>query len=80
MGWRNLTKAKKIVISKSRVKTMLVIFLDWQGEIHKEFVLEGEAVCSCFFMFCWPLITKININAVYYKMCNGKAPKQNLTC
>jgi len=52
MGWRNLTKAKKIVISKSRVKTMLVIFLDWQGEIHKEFVLEGEAVCSCFFMFC----------------------------
>jgi len=29
---------------KPRVKTMLVIFFDWQGVIHKEFVPEGETI------------------------------------
>jgi len=45
--------AEKIVISRSRVKTMLVIFFDWQGVIHKEFVLEGETINAVFFfIFC----------------------------
>jgi len=37
------------VISKSRVKTILVIFFNWQGVIHKEFVPEGETVNAVFF-------------------------------
>ena len=31
---------------KPRVKTMLVIFFDWQGVIHKEFVPEGETITA----------------------------------
>ena len=37
-------RPKKLRFQKSRVKTMLVIFFDWQGVIHKEFVPEGETV------------------------------------
>ena len=35
---------KKLQFQKSRVKTILVIFFDWQGIIHKEFVPEGETI------------------------------------
>jgi len=35
---------KKVRVQKSRVKIMLVIFFDWQGVIHKEFVPEGETI------------------------------------
>ena len=38
MGGRNLVTAKKLRFQKSHVKTMLLIFYDWQGVIHKEFV------------------------------------------
>jgi len=45
MGQRNLTTAeKKTLFQKSCVKTMLVMFFNWQGIIHKEFVLEGETI------------------------------------
>ena len=37
---------KKMRFQKSRMKTMLVIFFDWLGVIHKEFVPEGETQCS----------------------------------
>jgi len=37
-------RPKKLRFQKSRVKTMLVIFFDWQGVIHKEFVPEGETI------------------------------------
>ena len=39
-----LPRPKKLRFQKSRVKTMLVIFFDWQGVIHKEFVPEGETI------------------------------------
>jgi hypothetical protein len=39
---RNFATAEKLRFQKSRVKTVLVIFFDWQGVIHKEFVPEGE--------------------------------------
>ena len=35
---------------KSRVKTMLVIFFDWQGIIHKEFVPEGETINAVYYI------------------------------
>jgi len=35
---------KKLRFQKCRVKTMLVTFFNWQGVIHKEFVLEGETI------------------------------------
>ena len=38
---------KKLLFQKSRVKNMLVIFFDWQGVIHKEFVPEGETTIQC---------------------------------
>jgi len=40
-------RPKKMRFQKSRVKTMLVIFFDWQGVIHKEFVPEGEISMQC---------------------------------
>jgi len=37
-------RPKKMRFPKSRVKTTLVIFFDWQGAIHKEFVPGGETI------------------------------------
>ena len=37
-------RPKKLRFQKSHVKTMLVIFFDWQGVIHKEFNPEGETI------------------------------------
>ena len=37
-------RPKKLRFQKSRVKTMLVVFFDWQGVIHKEFVSEGQTI------------------------------------
>ena len=31
------------------MKTLLVIFFDWQGIIHKEFVLEGETINAVYY-------------------------------
>ena len=42
-------RPKKFRFQKSRVKTMLVILFDWQGVIHKEFVLEGETVNAVYY-------------------------------
>jgi len=41
--------AKKLPFQKSRVKTMLVIFFNWQGVIHKEFVPEGETIKAVYY-------------------------------
>jgi len=49
MGRRNLATAEKLRFQKSRVKTMLVIFFDWQGVIHKEFVPEGETIDAVYY-------------------------------
>ena len=40
---------KKLRFQKSRVKTMLVIFFDWQGVIHKEFVPDGENISAVYY-------------------------------
>jgi len=37
-------KKKKLRFQKSHVKTMLVIFFNWQRVIHKEFIPEGETI------------------------------------
>ncbi len=37
-------KAHKLLFKKSRIKTMLVTFFDFQGLIHKEFVPTGQTV------------------------------------
>ena len=42
-------RPKKMRFQKSRVKTMLVIFFDWQGVIHKEFVPEGETINAVYY-------------------------------
>jgi hypothetical protein len=39
---QNSPRPQKLPIQKPRVKTMLVIFLDWPGVMHKEFVPEGQ--------------------------------------
>jgi len=48
MGQRN-PQLKKLRFQKSRVKTMLVIFFNWQGVIHKEFVPEGETIYAVYY-------------------------------
>jgi len=40
---------KKLQFQKSCVKTMLVIFFNWQGVIHKEFVPEGETINAVYY-------------------------------
>jgi len=50
MGWRNLAMTENLRFQKSRVKTMLVIFFDWQGIIHKEFVPEGETINAVYYI------------------------------
>jgi len=42
-------RPKKLRFQKSLVKTMLVIFFDWQGVIHKEFVPGGETVNAVYY-------------------------------
>jgi len=42
-------RPKKLRFQKSCMKTMLVIFFDWQGVIHKEFVLEGETISAVYY-------------------------------
>jgi len=42
-------RPKKLRFQKSRVKTMLVIFFDWQGVIYKEFVPEGETINAVYY-------------------------------
>ena len=37
-------RTKKLKFQRSRIKTMLIIFFDCQGEVHKEFVPEGKTV------------------------------------
>ena len=43
------SRPKKMRFQKSRVKTMLVIFFDWQGVIHREFVPEGETINAVYY-------------------------------
>jgi len=40
---------KKLKFQRSRIKTMLIIFFDSQGTVHKEFVPEGMAVNAEFY-------------------------------
>jgi hypothetical protein len=42
-------RPKKPKFQRSRVKTMLIIFFDSQGIVHKEFVPEGKAVNAEFY-------------------------------
>jgi len=42
-------RPKKLRFQKSRVKTTLVIFFDWQGVIHKEYVSEGETINAVYY-------------------------------
>jgi len=42
-------RLKKLQFQKFRVKSMLVIFFDWQGVIHNEFVPEGETINAVYY-------------------------------
>jgi len=41
---QNSQKPKKLRFQKSRVKTMLIVFFDVEGVIHREFVSDGQKV------------------------------------
>jgi len=43
-GMSDFVMDQKTLNTTPEVKTMLVIFFDWQGVIHKEFVPEGETI------------------------------------
>ena len=51
VGWVGETSPwpKKLRFHKSCVKTILEIFFDWQGIIHKEFFPEGETVNALYY-------------------------------
>jgi hypothetical protein len=49
VGLRKVAAAQKFWFRKSQVKIMLVIFFNWQGIVHKEFVPEGQTANSEFY-------------------------------
>jgi hypothetical protein len=51
MEWRSPSslRPKKSHLQKSKVKTMLIVFFDSDGIIHKEFVPAGQTVNSTFY-------------------------------
>jgi len=42
-------RPKKLKFQRSRIKTMLIIFFDSQGIVHKEFLPEGKTVNAEFY-------------------------------
>ena len=45
----NSPRPKKVRMSKSKLKSMLICFFDSQGIMHKEFVLSGQTVNQAFY-------------------------------
>ncbi|XP_054724253.1 histone-lysine N-methyltransferase SETMAR-like [Uloborus diversus] len=43
-------KPKKVRMEKSRIKTLLTVFFDSKGIIHKEFMPEGESVNAAYYL------------------------------
>jgi hypothetical protein len=77
---------KKMRFQKSRVKTMLVIFFEWQGVIHKEFVPEGVTINAVYYKGVMERLLN-RIGHVRQGMCvsgdwfllHDKAPSHNVT-
>jgi len=44
MGKRSPGPKKKAQISRSKIKVMLIVFFDWKGNVHHEFVPRGQMV------------------------------------
>ena len=44
---------KKACVSRSRVKTMIIVFFDSRGVVHKEFVPPGQTVNHAFYKMSW---------------------------
>ena len=42
-------RPKKLEFQRSRIKTMLIIFFDFQGAVHKEFAPEGKTLNAEFY-------------------------------
>ncbi|GFW74558.1 mariner Mos1 transposase [Trichonephila clavipes] len=47
---KSYPRPKKARISKSRIKTMIIVFFDIRGIVHCEFVLQGQTVNSAFYL------------------------------
>jgi len=45
----NSPRSKKVRMSKSKIKSILICFFDSQGIVHKEFVLPGQTVNQTFY-------------------------------
>ena len=51
-------RPKKARMSRSRVKTMIIVFLDSRGIVHKEFVPPGQTVNHTFYKDVWERLPK----------------------
>jgi len=79
-------RPKKLRFQKSHVKTMLVIFFNWQGVIHKEFVPEGETINAVYYKGVMERLLN-RIQRVRLGMCesgdwfllHNNAPSHNMT-
>ena len=49
MAHENSPRPKKALMSKSKVKTMIIIFFDIRSIVHKEFVPTGQTVNHAFY-------------------------------
>lgn len=52
MSWmkKNEPRVKKAKMSKSKIKSLLIVFFDRRGIVHKEFVPEGRTVNGAFYL------------------------------
>jgi hypothetical protein len=50
MNFKDITKARIFSLQKSKIKTMMITFLDKQGVIHRELVPEGQKGNSAFYV------------------------------
>jgi hypothetical protein len=48
-------KPKKMKMSNSKVKTMLIVFFDVKGVVHKEFLPQGQTVNAPYYVDVPPL-------------------------
>ena len=44
MDGERVSKIKKGRMSRSKIKALLVVFFDWKGTVHHEFVPRGQMV------------------------------------
>jgi hypothetical protein len=61
----NSLRPKKARWGKSKIRSMLFIFFDIKGNVHKEFILAGQTVNST---YCWDFLWQLCENVLRFHL------------